>query len=175
MKKRLLCCLLLLPVLCLGLEETEIETLAPADLGLKKLVFTAQPDHVLIYSLRVSRNGKIVSDEQAAQASAETNAITYFTGRPPWSEGPMFQLHGIGYVAAGYSMTGATGGDEDNGDKVASYQLTHPEKGALTVDLRIQELTYEAAKIRFPELPAPPVLDSPITAWMKRLDRTPAK
>src|SRR5690606_6897889 len=118
MKKRLLCCLLLLPVLCLGLEETEIETLAPADLGLKKLVFTAQPDHVLIYSLRVSRNGKIVSDEQAAQASAETNAITYFTGRPPWSEGPMFQLHGIGYVAAGYSMTGATGGDEDNGDKV---------------------------------------------------------
>ncbi|MFH1499533.1 MAG: hypothetical protein ABII82_17120 [Verrucomicrobiota bacterium] len=169
MKLPLVCCLLLSATVCLGIEETESQSLAPADVGLKKTIFTARPEHVLIYSLRVSRDRQIVLDEQAAQANASTNTITYFTGRPPWFEGPVFQLPGIGYIAIGYSLTGATGGTEDGGDIVASYQLSHPEKGALTIDLRTKEMPYETARQQFPKLPAPPVAGSPTSMWWKRL------
>lgn len=161
---------LLLLVTARGIEHQESQVLTPGDLGITKTIYTSRPGNVLVSSVTVERNGAIESDVCAAQADAEKNELIYFTGTPPWSKGPIFQLRGLAYAYEGYVVMQATTGDEE-GSKVFVYQLKHAQKEDLKLTIRIRELSYASAKAEFPDLPAPAEQHSEVSSWWKRFDR----
>ncbi|MBC8041529.1 MAG: hypothetical protein H7Y06_13380 [Opitutaceae bacterium] len=162
--------LFLLLVTARGIEHQESQVLAPKDLGIIKTIYTSQPGNVLVSSVTVERNGVVESDVCGAQADAEKNELIYFTGTPPWSKGPIFQLGRLIYAYDGYAVVNSTRGD-GAGSHVFVYQLKHAQKEDLKLTVRIRELSYASAKAEFPDLPAPPILQSEVSSWWNRFDR----
>lgn len=149
-----------------GFEQTTSQVISPSDLGIHKIIYTAQARHLFVYSIRITRGGIPDPDPSFIQANADKNEIIYISGTPPWSNGPIFQLPGAGFCFAGYSVVSATG----NGSSVFDYKLKHPEKEEILVSVRIRELSYTEAKAEFPQIPAEPELKTETTAWWKRYE-----
>ena len=162
MKYLIILCLLVIKIY--GFEYATSQVVTPSDLGIQKIVYTAKPKHLFIYSIRITTGGIPDPDVSFIQANAEKNEIIYISGFPPWSKGTIFQLPGVGFCFDGYSLKYFTG----NGSNVFDYKLTHSKKEEILVSIRIRELSYAETKKEFPEIPAEPELNTKITGWSQR-------
>ena len=162
--------IIFLAILATGLAKSEYHPpISMQDYGFREVIFNPTPNHVFIYTIKITKNGIQESSISYALSDSAQSDVSFQTASPSWAHGPIFKLPEVWLEFKYYTVVSCEFKKNLNDGDTFCYKLLNDKNDKVEIDITFREVPYGKAKSDFPQIPEAPKAHGGCAAWRIRI------